>query len=108
MAVRASSNQGLCATVLDNTRISIKNDATTRVSKLASREQIHLKKRNMRNIRNRKRRSRKGPQTRNRKRGTISRENTDRRRERTKSGQKRRLRGHMKGSSRIQIPRGRT
>src|SRR3954471_19115307 len=50
----ASSNQGLGATILDNTKISIKNDATTRVSKLASREQIHLKKRDMRNIRNKK------------------------------------------------------
>src|SRR3954471_19569038 len=88
MAARASSNQGVDATVLDNTRISIKNDATTRVSKLASREQIHLKKRDMTNIRNRKRRSRKGAPTRNRKRGSINQENTDMRRETTESGQK--------------------
>jgi hypothetical protein len=104
MAVRDSSNQGLCATILNSTRISVKNDATTRVSELTSRELVHRKTRNMRNIRNRKRRSRKSAPTRDRKRGTISRENTDRRNKRVNSGQKRRIRGHMKRSSRIQIP----
>jgi hypothetical protein len=88
--------------------MSVKNDATTRFSELTSREQVHLKMRNKRNIKNRKRRSRKSAPTRDRKRGTISRENTDRRNERANSGQKRRIRGHMKRSSRIQIPWGHT
>jgi hypothetical protein len=108
MAARASSNQGLCATVLNSTRINVKNDGTTRISKLTSRKKIHLKARNMRNIRNRKRGNREGASTGNRKRCTISRDNTDRRNERTKSRKNRRRRSHMKGSSRIQIPRGHT
>jgi hypothetical protein len=98
----------MCATILNRTRLSVKNDATTRIGELASREKVHLKARNMRNIRDRERGSRKGASTRNRNRGTISRDNTDRRNKRPKSRQDRRLRGHMKGSSRIQIPRGRT
>jgi hypothetical protein len=85
MAARASSNQGLCAMILNSTRISVKNDATTKVSELTSREHVHLKTRNMRNIRNKKRRSRKSAPTRDMKRGTISRENTDRRNERANS-----------------------
>jgi hypothetical protein len=71
-------------------------------------KQVHLKTRNMRNVRNRKRESRKGASTRNRKRGTISSENINRRNERVKNGQNRGIRGHMEGSSRIQIPRGHT
>jgi hypothetical protein len=94
--------------ILNSTRISVKNDATTRVNELTSREQVHLKTRNKRNIRNRKRRSRKSAPTRDTKRCIISHENTDRRNERANSGQKRRIRGHMKRSSRIQIPRGHT
>jgi hypothetical protein len=62
----------------------------------------------MRNIRNRKGGSRKGASTRNRKRDTINCENINRRKERAKSGQNRRIKSHMEGSSRIQIPRGRT
>jgi hypothetical protein len=108
MAARASSNQGLCAAVLNSTRISVKNDATTRISKLTSRKKIYLKARNMRNIRNRERGSREGASTGNRKRGTISRDNTDRRNKRTKSRKNRRHRSHMKRSSRIQIPWGHT
>jgi hypothetical protein len=73
-------------TILNSTRISVKNDATTRISELASRKQVHLKTRNMRNIKNRKGGSRKGASTRNRERGTISSENTNRRKERAKSG----------------------
>jgi hypothetical protein len=92
--------------ILNNTRISIKNDMTTRISELASRKQVYLKTRDMRNIR--KGESRKGASIRNRKRGTISSENTNRRNERAKSGQNKRIRSHMEGSSRIQIPRGRT
>jgi hypothetical protein len=64
--------------------------------------------RNVGNIRNRKGESRKGASTRNRKRGTISSENINRRKERMKSGHNRRIGIHMEGSSRIQIPRGRT
>jgi hypothetical protein len=93
-------------TILNNTRVRIKNDATTRISELASRKQVHLKTRNMRNIRNRKGGSRKGASTRNRKRSTISSENINKRKERAKRGQNRRIRSHMEGSSRIQIPRG--
>jgi hypothetical protein len=93
-------------TILNSTRISVKNNATTRISELASRKQVHLKTRNMRNIRNRKEGSRKGASTRNRERGTISSEYTNKRNERVKSGQNRRIRSHMEGSSRIQIPRG--
>jgi hypothetical protein len=95
-------------TILNSTRIRVKNDVTTRISELASRKQVHLKTRNMRNIRNRKGGSRKGASTRNRKRGTISSENINRRKERAKSGQNRRIRSLMEGSSRIQIPRGHT
>jgi hypothetical protein len=62
----------------------------------------------MRNIRNKKGGSRKGASTRNRKRGTISSENINRRKERVKSRQNRRIRSHMEGSSRIQIPWRRT
>jgi hypothetical protein len=62
----------------------------------------------MRNIRNGKEGSRKGASSRNRKRGTISSENINRRNERAKSGQNRRIRSYIEGSSRIQIPRGRT
>jgi hypothetical protein len=64
--------------ILNSTRIRVKNDATTRSSELASRKQVHLKMRNIRNIRNRKGGSRKGASTRNRKRGTISSENINR------------------------------
>jgi hypothetical protein len=55
----------------------------------------------MRNIRNRERGSREGASTENRKRCTISRDNTDRRNERTKSRKNGRHISHMKGSSRI-------
>jgi hypothetical protein len=55
----------------------------------------------MRNIRNRERGSREGASTGNRKRCTISRDNTDRRNERTKSRKNGRHISHMKGSSRI-------
>ena len=85
-AARASSNESLCTTILNRTRISVKNDATTRVSKLASRKQVHSKTRNMRNIRNKEGRSRKSALTRNRERSTISSENTKRRIKRTKRG----------------------
>jgi hypothetical protein len=91
---------------LNSTRISVKNDATTRISKLTSGKQVHLKTRNMRNIRNRERGSRKSASTGNRERGTISRDNMNRRNKRAKSRKNRRRRGHMKRSSRIQIPRG--
>jgi hypothetical protein len=57
-------------TILNSTRIYVKNNATTRISELASRKQVHLKTRNMKNIRNKKGGSRKGASTRNRKRGT--------------------------------------
>ncbi|VAH91993.1 unnamed protein product [Triticum turgidum subsp. durum] len=40
-AARASPNQSVRATVLDRTRVNIKDDATTRISKLTSRKQIH-------------------------------------------------------------------
>jgi hypothetical protein len=60
----------------------------------------------MRNIRNRERGSRKGVSTGNRKRGTISRDDTNRRNKRAKRRKNRRRRGHMKRSSRIQIPQG--
>jgi hypothetical protein len=96
----------MCTAVLNSPRISVKNDATTRISKLTSRKQVHLKTRNMRNIRNTEKGSRKGASTRNRKRGTISRDNTDGRNKRAKSKKNRRRRSHMKRSSRIQIPRG--
>jgi len=105
-AARASSNQNLRATILNRTRIGVKNDATTRVSKLAGRKQVHGKTRNMRNIWNKKGRSRKSAPTRNRERSTISSENTKRRIKRSKRGESRRIRSHMKRSSRIQNPRG--
>jgi hypothetical protein len=88
-------------TILNSTRISIKNDATTRISELASRKQVYLKTRNMRNIRNRKGGSRKDASTRNRERGTISSNNMNKRNDRAKSGQNRRIKSHMEGSSRI-------
>jgi hypothetical protein len=94
--------------ILNSTRIRVKNDATTRISELASRKQVHLKTRNMGNIRNIKGGSRKGASTRNRKRGTISSEDINMRNKRAKSGQNRRIRSHREGSSRIQIPQGRT
>jgi hypothetical protein len=81
---------------------------STRISELASRKQVYLKTRNMRNIRNKKGGSRNGVSTRNRKRGTINSENMNRRNERAKSGQNRRIGSHKEGSSRIQIPWGRT
>jgi hypothetical protein len=62
----------------------------------------------MRNIRNKKEGSRKGASTRNKKRGTISRENINMINKRAKSGQNRRIGSHVEGSSRIQIPWGRT
>jgi hypothetical protein len=62
----------------------------------------------MKNIRNRERGSREGASTGNRKRCTISHDNTDKRNERMKSRKNRRCRSHMKGSFRIQIPRGHT
>ncbi|EMS56882.1 Peptide chain release factor 1 [Triticum urartu] len=40
-AARARPNQSVRATVLDRTRVNVKDDATTRISKLTSRKQIH-------------------------------------------------------------------
>src|SRR3954462_4634294 len=56
-APRASANQSLGATILNRARVDIKNNSTTRISKLGSGKQVHGKARNMRNTRNRERRS---------------------------------------------------
>jgi hypothetical protein len=53
---------------------------------LTGRKQVHGKTRNMRNIRDRERRIRKSAPTRNRKRSTISSENTNRRIKGSKRG----------------------
>jgi hypothetical protein len=98
--VRAIPNQRLRATILNRTRISIEKDATTGVSNLTGRKQVHGKTRNMRNIRNIKR-SRKSSPTRDRERHAISSENTKRRIKRSKRGHDGRIKSHMKGSSRI-------
>jgi hypothetical protein len=104
-APRASPNQGPSVSVLNRTRINIKNDPTTRISELSSGKQIHGKTGNMRNIRNRKGGSRKSATTSNRKRSTISSKNTNRKRKRTKRRKRGRIRRHVKRSSRIQNPR---
>ena len=44
---RASTNQSLGATILNGARVGIKNDTTTRISKLGSGKKIHGKARNM-------------------------------------------------------------
>ena len=105
-AARASPNQSVRATILDRTRVNIKDDTTTRISKLTGRKQIHGKSRNMSNIRNRIRRSGKMASTSNRKWSTISSEDMNRRIQRSKRGQSGRMRRHMKRSSRVQNPWG--
>uniref|UniRef100_R7WDR5 Putative ATP-dependent RNA helicase DDX11 n=1 Tax=Aegilops tauschii TaxID=37682 RepID=R7WDR5_AEGTA len=40
-AARASPNQSVRATILDRTRVNVKDDTTTRISKLTGRKQIH-------------------------------------------------------------------
>jgi hypothetical protein len=91
--------------ILDIIRISIKDDTTTRISKLSSRKQIHGKTRNKRKIRDRKEGSRKGAMTNNRKISTISSKDIKRKLKRVKRGQYIRVRGHMERSSRVLEPR---
>jgi hypothetical protein len=91
--------------ILDRTRISIKNDTTTGFSKLSIEKEIHGKTRNMRNIRNRKRRSGNVAATSNRKRSAINSENINRKIKRSERRESGRIRGHVKRSSRIQIAR---
>jgi len=83
-APRATANQSLSATILNRTRVGIKNDMTARISKLGSGKEIHGKTRNMRNTRNQKRRSGKDATTSNRKRCAIGSENIKRKIERSK------------------------
>ena len=103
-APRASANQSLGATILNRARVDIKNNTTTRISKLGGGREIHGKTRNMRNTRNRERRSGKSATTSNRKGCDIGSENVDREIKRSKRIQSRRIRRHMKRSSRVQNP----
>jgi hypothetical protein len=84
MAPRASPNQNLGATILDRTRISIKDNTTTRISNLSSGKQIHGKSRNKRNIGNKKGRSGKGVATSDRKGSAVSSKNRKRKLKRAK------------------------
>jgi hypothetical protein len=68
---------------------------------MAGRKQVHGKVRNMRNIRNKKGRSRKSAPIRNRERVTINSENTKRRIKRTKRGHSGRIICHMERRFRI-------
>jgi hypothetical protein len=91
--------------ILDIIRIGIKDDTTTRISKLSSRKQIHGKTRNKRKIRDRKEGSRKDAMTNNRTISTISSKDIKRKLKRVKRGQHIRVRGHMERSSRVLEPR---
>jgi hypothetical protein len=83
-APRASANQSLSAAILNGTRVGIKNNTTTSISKLGSGKEIHGKTRNMRTTGNRTRRSRKDATTSNRKRSAIGSENIKRKIKRSK------------------------
>ena len=103
---RASTNQSLGAKILNRARVGIKNYTTTRISKLGSAQEVHGKTGNMRNTRNRERRSGKDVSTSNRQRSAIGSKNIERKIKRSKRRQARRIIRHMKGSSRVQNPWG--
>jgi hypothetical protein len=50
MASRASTKQSVSAMILNRTGIEVESDATTRVNDLTTRKELHVKLRNMCNI----------------------------------------------------------
>jgi hypothetical protein len=70
-------------TILERTRILIKNDTKTKISKLSIGKEIHGKTRNMRNIRNRKGRSKNVAATSNIKRSGNNSDNINRKNKRS-------------------------
>ena len=61
IATRASTNQETLTEILDMTRVRIKNNMTTIISELASRNKLHGQIRNIRNTRNMKKRDERVP-----------------------------------------------
>jgi hypothetical protein len=104
----ASANQVTNATIMNVTKIRVKNNTTVMVSDLPSRHKLHGQIRNKRNIRDMKMVITKYALSSNRKRGTISGMNSAMTIRRTQSRKMSRMRSHMKGSAIIQIPRSST
>jgi hypothetical protein len=83
MKLMTRTNRGLGAMIIDKTSIIIKNDTTTMISNLASRKEVQVKLRHMRNRRRVKMGSAKSAMTNNRNKSTINNLNRHRSRKRT-------------------------
>jgi hypothetical protein len=105
MKPTARNNQSPGATILNRTKVRIKNDTTIMISNLASREKLQVKLRYMRNGRHMKTRNIKSALANYRKRSTISSLNQHRRTKRAQRIKMSRILCHVKRSSRIKNPR---
>jgi hypothetical protein len=101
----ARTKKGPGVTILNKTKVRIKNDMTTMINYLAGRKKLQLKLRYMRTKHHMKMRSAKSAQANNKKRSIVSSLNRHSGRKQTQEIKMSRVMCHVKRSSRIKDPR---